>query len=138
IRNGMFIEKQHKSMTSENINFLIENNLYEHFCLATDDEMADKLKKGHLNELVKKAMILGMSLENAVYVATYTPSRRMGLLDRGIIAPGKIADFILLSDLDSFEIEEVYKNGEVVFRKSEGIKEEYFKTKSSFSEIFYN
>lgn len=138
IRNGMFIEMQHKSMTSENINFLIENNLYEHFCLATDDVMADKLEKGHLNELVKKAMNLGMSLENAVYVATYTPSRRMGLLDRGIIAPGKIADFILLSDLDSFEIEEVYKDGEVVFSKSEGIKEEYFKTKSSFSERFYN
>lgn len=94
IRNGMFIELQHKSMTKENIEFLVNNNLYEHFCLATDDVMADKLLEGHLNNLVKEAVNLGMSIENAIYVSTYTPARRMGLLDRGSIAPGKIADFI--------------------------------------------
>jgi len=138
IRNGMFIEIQHKSMTKENIDFLIDNNLYEHFCLATDDVMADKLVSGHLNKLVKIAMNLGMSLENAIYVATYTPAKRMGLLDRGIIAPGKIADFILLSNIEDFEIEEVYKNGEEVFSKAKGLKEEYFNEKSKFDKKFYN
>lgn len=138
IRNGMFIEIQHKSMTKENINFLIENNLYEHFCLATDDVMADKLLDGHLNKLIEEAINLGMSLENAIYVATYTPSKRMGLLDRGIIAPGKIADFMLISNIDDFEIEKVYKNGEEVFSKNNGVKEEYFNSKSEFGEKFYN
>lgn len=138
IRNGMFIEMQHKSMTKENIDFLIENNLYEHFCLATDDVMVDKLLNGHLNKLVKIAMKLGMSIENAIYVATYTPAKRMGLLDRGIIAPGKIADFSLISNINEFEIEEVYKNGKEVFSKKNGLKEEYFTNKSKFNERFYN
>lgn len=138
IRNGMFIEMQHKSMTKENIKFLVENNLYEHFALATDDVMADKLTKGHLNELVKEAVNLGMSIENAIYVATYTPARRMRLFDRGTIAPGKIADFILLDDIRKFDIYEVYKNGEVVFNKHNGLKEEYFMKKSSFDKKFYN
>ena len=126
IRNGMFIEMQHKSMTKENIKFLVENNLYEHFALATDDVMADKLTKGHLNELVKEAVNLGMSIENAIYVATYTPAKRMRLFDRGTIAPGKIADFILLDDIKNFDIYEVYKNGEVVFNRCNGLKEKYF------------
>lgn len=138
IRNGMFIEIQHKSMTKENIDFLIENNLYEHFCLATDDVMADKLVGGHLNKLVDESIKLGMSLENAIYVATYTPSKRMGLLDRGIISPGKIADFMLISNIDTLEIEEVYKNGEEVFSNEKGLKEEYFTEKSDFSNKFYN
>lgn len=138
IRNGMFIEMQHKSMTKENIKFLVENNLYEHFALATDDVMADKLTKGHLNELVKEAVNLGMSIENAIYVATYTPAKRMRLFDRGTIAPGKIADFILLDDIRKFDIYEVYKNGEVVFNKYNGLKEEYFMKKSNFDKKFYN
>lgn len=138
IRNGMFIEMQHKSMTTENIKFLVENNLYEHFALATDDVMADKLTKGHLNELVKEAINLGMSIENAIYVATYTPARRMRLFDRGTIAPGKIADFILLDDIKNFDIYEVYKNGEVVFNRCNGLKEKYFMKKSNFHKKFYN
>ena len=138
IRNGMFIEMQHKSMTKENIKFLVENNLYEHFALATDDVMADKLTKGHLNELVKEAVNLGMSIENAIYVATYTPAKRMRLFDRGTIAPGKIADFILLDDIKNFDIYEVYKNGEVVFNRCNGLKEEYFTKKSNFDKKFYN
>lgn len=138
IRNGMFIEVQHKSMTAENIGFLVENNLYEHFALATDDVMADKLTKGHLNELVKEAVKLGMSIENAIYVATYTPAKRMRLFDRGTIAPGNIADFILIDDINAFDIYEVYKNGEVVFTKDKGLKEEYFKEKSKFDGRFYN
>lgn len=138
IKNGMFIEMQHKSMTTENIKFLVENNLYEHFALATDDVMADKLTKGHLNELVKEAVNLGMSIENAIYVATYTPAKRMRLFDRGTIAPGKIADFILLDDIKNFDIYEVYKNGEVVFNRCNGLKEKYFMKKSNFHKKFYN
>ena len=138
IKNGMFIEMQHKSMTTENIKFLVENNLYEHFALATDDVMADKLTKGHLNELVKEAVNLGMSIENAIYVATYTPAKRMRLFDRGTIAPGKIADFILLDDIKNFDIYEVYKNGEVVFNRFNGLKEKYFMKKSNFHKKFYN
>ena len=138
IRNGMFIEIQHKSMTKENIDFLVNNNLYEHFCLATDDVMADKLLYGHLNNLVKEAVSLGMSIENAIYVSTYTPARRMGLFDRGSIAPGKIADFILLKDIENFEIESVFKNGEIVYSKENGIKKEYFNNKTNIRSDFYN
>ena len=62
----------------------------------------------------------------------------MRLFDRGTIAPGNIADFILIDDINVFDIYEVYKNGEVVFTKDTGLKEEYFKEKSKFDSRFYN
>lgn len=118
IQNGMFMEIQEKSMNKDNIDYLMGNNLYEHFALVTDDVMADKLVEGHLNSLVKRAVQMGMTPEMAIYVSTYTPARRMKLLDRGSIAPGKVADFILLSNLDEFVIEAVYKRGVKVDEKT--------------------
>lgn len=133
IRNGMFMEIQEKSMTLENMSYLIENELYEHFCLVTDDTMADRLTVGHLNRLVKKAMDFGMKPEMAIYTSTFTPARRMGLKDRGAIAPGKVADFVLLRDLREFSISRVYKGGRLVF---DG-KVEYKVNKSMFPPHFY-
>jgi len=116
IENGMFIELQEKSLKPEIINYLMENELYEHFSIVTDDTMPDALmKRGHLNYLVKKAIDLGLKPEMAVYAATFTPARRMGLSDRGSIAPGKIADFVILENIKEFSILQTFKAGKAVF-----------------------
>lgn len=105
---GMFIEMQGKSITPENIMTIVNNNLYDMIAFVTDDTMPHHLLYGHLNEIVKKAIKCGMPKEKAIYCATYTPARRMHLDDRGMIAPGKKADFILFDDLSNME---VYKDG---------------------------
>ncbi len=112
---GMFLEIQDKSVTPENVQTLVTHALYDHFCFVTDDCMADKLyAKGHLNEVVKKAMAYGMPQTQAIYCATYTPARRMHLDDRGMIAPGKKADLVLLRDIASWQIEAVFKDGKPI------------------------
>lgn len=136
IRNGMFLEIQRKSMTKENIDTLVQNQFYEYFSLVTDDVMADHLEDGHLNLLVKLASDLGMPIEKAIYCATYTPSRRMHLHDRGMISPGKIADFILLDNLDDFSIHSVYKKGQCVYHQQRDIHIE--EEKVSFPDAFYH
>lgn len=113
---GMFLEIQEKSMTKEVIDYLIDQDVDEHFCFVTDDVMADSLQnRGHLNVLLKKAIAMGMSPEKAIYACTYTPAARMRMYDRGVIAPGKLADFLLISELESFHIQEVYKKGTKVY-----------------------
>ena len=78
----------------------------------TDDTMADVLyEKGQLNYVVQKAIEAGFPAEMAIYCATYTPSRRMHLYDRGVIAPGKLADFMLLENPAVISPSCVYKNG---------------------------
>ncbi|MGB8455525.1 MAG: adenine deaminase C-terminal domain-containing protein [Anaerocolumna sp.] len=111
ITNGMFLELQKKSLTAENIEMVVKHHFYEYIALITDDVMADHLLEGHLNQNIKLAIDLGMPPEKAIYCSTYTPSRRMHLTDRGCIAPGKIADFVVLEDVKSFSIHAVYKNG---------------------------
>ncbi len=116
IAAGMFIEIQEKSMTPEVVDYLIHHPVSEHFCFVTDDVMTDSLvQSGHLDHLVRKAIAMGMAPEDAVYAATFTPARRMKLDDRGVIAPNKTADYVLLSDLGSFTIEAVYKRGAQVW-----------------------
>ncbi|MBU3191523.1 amidohydrolase family protein [Clostridium bowmanii] len=137
ILNGMFIEIQEKTLTKDIIEFIIENELYEHVALVTDDVMADSLvNKGHLNKLVKKAISLGMKPENAIYIATFTPSRRMKLSDKGSVAPGKCADFILLNDLEKFSISHTFKDGIEVYNKDKEyvIKENKFTFPAKFYE----
>ena len=130
ITNGMFLEIQRKSINKDTIKTLVDNNFYEYFAFVTDDVMADHLKDGHLNKIVKLAIDLGMPINKAIYCATYTPARRMCLFDRGSISVGKIADFIVLDNLENLKIKEVYKNGKLY--NSENTKKE------SFLQHFYN
>lgn len=121
IENGMFFEFQDKMLREEIISYIKENNLFEYVSFVTDDTMADTLyETGHLNAVVEKAVKKGFLLEQAIYCATYTPSRRMHLYDRGAIAPGLAADFQLLKNLDHFQPEYVFKNGALIFSGKKG------------------
>lgn len=116
IAAGMFVEIQEKSMTLDIMEYLLQGEVSEHFCFVTDDVMPDFfVEHGHLNHIVRKAVEMGMKPEHAIYAATFTPAMRMRMNDRGSISPGKIADFMLLSDLQSFEPDQVYKHGVKVF-----------------------
>ena len=118
---GMFLELQFKSLTPEVVKTVCDNELYENVALVTDDTMADKLLTGHLNKIIETAVRAGMPMEKAIYCATWTPSRRMHLDDRGMIAPGKIADFMLLDSLDGIDPVVVYKNGECVYCRADEV-----------------
>lgn len=117
--NGMFIEIQEKMLKKEILEYIHENNLYEHFGFVTDDVMADTLlEQGQLDGVMRKAINLGMRVEDVIYNSTFTNARRMNLLDRGAIAPGKLADFVLLEDLNNLKVYATYKAGKCIFHKN--------------------
>ena len=90
----MYVEIQEKMLHQEIIDFIMENHLYGHFGFVTDDVMADTLMDhGHLDVLVRKAIKMGMSPEEAIYHATYTNAVRMKLTDRTMLTPGKTCRF---------------------------------------------
>ncbi|MGG4147586.1 adenine deaminase C-terminal domain-containing protein [Paenibacillus algorifonticola] len=119
IAAGMFIEIQEKSMTASVMDYLIKNDVSEHFCFITDDVMADSFQEtGHLNHIVRKAIAMGMAPERAIYAATLSPAKRMRMYDRGTIAPGKIADFVLVADERLVDIQQVYKSGVLAYSEA--------------------
>lgn len=136
IESGIFIELQRKSITKENIATINEHQLFEHVALITDDIMPDDLLEGHLNANVRLAIEAGMSAVDAIYISTYTPARRMGFRDRGAIVSGQKADFIILNDVESFDITSVYKDGRLVHQADDAMAFE--ENASQFPEHFYH
>ncbi len=149
VKNGMFVEIQEKTLDRKLIEFINEHNIYDNLSLVTDDIMVDDLiDRGHLDNVIRQAIISGLPVIEAIHMATYTPARRMNLNDRGSLTPGKKADFIVLDSLEEFEIAEVYKDGRLVFSSTDILHEdnqsqntekaELFSSKRSFPEYFYN
>jgi len=136
ISNGMFLEFQKKSIVPENMAVLEKYDFYEYAAIITDDIMADDLLDGHLDANVRAAIAAGMPIEQAIYCTTYTPARRMGFQDRGAIVAGFKADFILLDDPATLEINAVYKNGKLVHTK--GAAMAYPVEKPTFPAHFYD
>ena len=71
----------------------------------------DLLEKGHIDYLVKRAIALGADPITAVKVACHNAARYFLLNNRGAIAPGYLADFVIIDDFQHFNIEKVYKKG---------------------------
>ena len=83
------------------------------FC--TDDRHPeDLLREGHIDNNVRRAIELGLDPITAIQMATINASECFGLKNVGAIAPGRLADFVILEDLESFKIHSVYKKGEAV------------------------
>ena len=136
LKMGVFGEVQDKSLLPEVVDYIEKTDLWDHFCIVTDDVMPDQLQnRGHLNYLVKKAIRLGMKPERAITVTTWTPARRMKLYDRGMLAPGMKADLILLKNLEDFDIRLVMKNGEIAYDAS--VEEKPLPQERRFPEKFY-
>lgn len=95
------------------------NPPYHNRCmLVTDDKHPfDLLKYGHMDSIVKKAIKNGADPIRAIKMATFNTASYFGLKDKGAIAPGYDADFVLLSSLTNIEVESVYKNGQKVYDK---------------------
>ena len=113
--NGMFIQLQKKSLSRDILDMINRNHLEDRMAFVTDDTMANTLlHKGHLDEILRFAIAMGYPADKAIYNATYTPACRMRLFDRGALDPGKLADFIILDDVETFKIKAVYKKGKLV------------------------
>lgn len=111
--NGMFVELQEKSIAPEIIEYLSANNRDGLFCLVTDDVPPDVMRsRGHLDAVIRKTLSYGLPIESAVIATSLSPAARIGFRDRGAIAPGRIADFVVLKDRSGdFVIHDVYKAG---------------------------
>ena len=87
----------------------------EHCAFCTDDREPDLLlREGHLNQMCRAAVAAGASPEDALLLASLHPARCHGLRGHGAIAPGWLADFCLLPDLEGFRPERVWSRGELV------------------------
>lgn len=99
---------------------LITDKNSRRFCFVSDDlHPREILRRGHLDFMIRKAIDLGLDPVTAVQLASLNPAEYFGLRDSGAIAPGYHADLVVLTDLEDFMVDKVYKEGRLVV--NEGI-----------------
>lgn len=83
--------------------------------LATDDMISEDLEKlGHMNEIVKRTIAEGVDPVEAIQMVTINPATYFGFEDRGVLAPGKLADIAIISDLNDMTVDAVFIEGNLV------------------------
>ncbi|MBR5186891.1 MAG: adenine deaminase [Clostridia bacterium] len=83
--------------------------------LVTDDRHpADLLNDGHMDNIIRKAVENGKSAVVAIRMATIQTAQYFGLCNVGAIAPGYLANLVVLDDPDSFAVKDVYCHGKKV------------------------
>ncbi|MBE9469254.1 MAG: adenine deaminase [Bacteroidetes bacterium] len=81
--------------------------------LCSDDLHPDNLIQGHINKLIKKAQKKGFDFFNILRAATYNPVKHYGL-NVGLLQKNDPADFIVVDNLDDFNVLKTFVNGQKV------------------------
>lgn len=81
------------------------------FC--SDDKHPDSLLAGHINQLCARAIAKGVPLFNVLQAACINPVLHYHL-EVGLLRKGDAADFIVVRNLQEFEVLQTYIHGELV------------------------
>ena len=81
------------------------------FC--SDDKHPDSLVLGHINQLCARAVAKGIDVFKVLKAACLNPVNHYKL-DVGLLREGDAADFIVVKDLEKFEVTKTFINGELV------------------------
>ena len=121
MRNGLFMLLRESCVTQfmrENIRAVTEVNsaLARRVSFCTDDMTAKYVRDhGHLDNMVRIAMDCGVDAMTAIQMATVN-SAEAYRIDHlvGAIVPGRLADILLIDDLEAFNVKTVFVNGKKV------------------------
>ncbi len=87
---------------------------YENMMFCSDDKHPNDFIKGHINELVKRAIKDGHNLFNVLQMASLNPIEHYKL-DVGSLRVWDSADFIEVTDLEEFELIRTFIGGKPVY-----------------------
>src|SRR2546427_12243070 len=82
---------------------------------VTDDRgPQDLTTRRHIDSMVRRAIELRLDAVEAIRLASYNTAQYFRLYNRGAVAPGFVADLVVLDDLNLFQVESIYKDGALV------------------------
>jgi adenine deaminase len=94
---------------------VLDENTSSFMALCTDDRNPlDIAEQGHLDYMVRTLIGLGRPLHHVYRAASWSAANAFGLRDRGIVAPGRRADIVLVEDLAECSVRSVIAGGRLV------------------------
>jgi adenine deaminase len=121
IKKGMIIQIREGSAAK---NFETLYKLIDQFpdsvMLCSDDLHPDDLTKGHINLLIKRALSKGLDFFNVIRTCTYNVVKHYGI-HVGLLQKNDPADFIVVDNINDFNILATYCNGVPVFQNNKSL-----------------
>lgn len=118
LRLGQFIMIR-EGTAAQNLHALLPllKQQYDSRCMfATDDKHPnDLLFGGHVDYILREAIGCGADPVSALKASSFSAARYFLMNNKGAIAPGYLADLVILEDLSGCTVLEVYKNGKAVY-----------------------
>jgi adenine deaminase len=123
LRLGMWLWVREGSM--RNLDALlpvIKDHMPLYSCFVADDRTCgDLLREGHLNHILRLAVADGLDPLQAIKMVTLHPARYFGFADRGAVAPGYVADLVVVDDVREFRPRLVYIDGKLAANEGEAL-----------------
>ena len=95
---------------------------FENMMFCSDDKHPDDLLLGHINQLCERAVAKGIDVFKVLQAACINPINHYSL-DVGMLNAGDDADFVVVQDLESFQVLKTFINGELVAENGESFVE---------------
>ncbi len=117
LSKGMFILVREGSVSKDlhALALLITERNSPYIAFCTDDRNPlDIAEEGHLEYVIRTAIALGAPPLAAYRAASISAARIFGLMDRGLVAPGWRADLVVIDDLESCAVRQVFTAGRPV------------------------
>jgi len=130
LRLGMRVMVREGSVAKnlKNIAPLLKSVDTRNCMLVTDGDRTplDLKEEGYLDHVLRRAIEEGIDAVKAVQMCTINPAQWFKLDDFfGCISPGKIADIVLLNNLERFEVAKVIVNGKILTEFASRTKYDY-------------
>jgi len=101
---------------------LVTDKTYKRCMFVVDDRSCiDLYMDGDIDGVVRKAIKLGLEPVRAIQLATINTAEYFRLNRLGAVAPGYLANLIVLSDLSRLQIDMVFHRGRLVAAEGKGL-----------------
>lgn len=124
LRRGMYlmIREGSSEKNLDDLLPLVTDKTYKRCLFVTDDRTcADLLREGDIDAVARKAIARGLNPIRAVQMATINTAEHFRLRGVGAIAPGYVANLIVIDDLSMLSVDMVFHQGKLVAQKGKAL-----------------
>lgn len=117
LSRGQYVAMSRQDLTADRMQEILNLPDRSHLIFYSGKEWSSYyVRHGHMKEVVKKAIQLGMPPVEAIRCATNRPAQALGLNRKhGFLGAGTFADMLFIRDLEKLDIETVLCGGKVSF-----------------------
>ena len=118
MRSGMYVDARSSSI-AKNIPEIIKGmegiRFYDRLTFCTDDREVDEIiAMGHMNDVLRDAVKCGFDPVTAIKSCTLNAAQAAHFENYGAIAPGYVADMLLIPSLEELKPSHVFTDGKLV------------------------